>query len=138
MSNNPGAPRACHRLLPLPFRVPMILIPQVLRIRLRAVIALVIGVFVAILVPLHLRPVARALIGWDTAVWLYLVLIWIRMFNAKQARVQELAMREDENAGMVLAMISAAAIASLIAIVVELAAAKNLGFRSALPNYVLT
>ena len=116
----------------------MILIPQVLRIRPRAVIALVIGVLTAILVPLQLRPVARALVGWDTAVWLYLVLIWIRMFNAKQARVQELAMREDENAGMVLAIISVAAIASLIAIVVELSATKNLGFRSALPNYLLT
>ncbi len=116
----------------------MYLVPQVVRYRPRAVIALVIGVLVAFLVPYHLRPIARGLVGWDVTVWLYLLLIWIRMARAHQDQVQELAAREDENAGMVLMIISLAALASLIAIVVELAAAKNLGFRGALFSYLLT
>jgi len=116
----------------------MNLVPQVLRYRPRAVIALVVGVFVALLVPHGFTPIARGLIGWDSTVWLYLVLIWIRMASAKQDKVQELAEREDENAGMVLLIISLAAVASLIAIVFELAAAKNLGLRGALFHYLLT
>src|SRR5260370_10303356 len=116
----------------------MNLVPQVLRYRPRAVIALVVGVFVGFLVPHGFTPIARGLIGWDSTVWLYLVLIWIRMASAKHDKVQELAEREDENAGMVLLIISLAAVASLIAIVFELAAAKNLGLRGALFHYLLT
>src|ERR1700675_1541393 len=100
----------------------MNLVPQVLRYRPRMVTALVVGVLVAFLVPHEFRPIVRGLIGWDTTVWLYLLLIWIRMASAHQDKVQELAEREDEKAGMVLFIVSLAAIASLIAIVVELAA----------------
>jgi uncharacterized membrane protein len=116
----------------------MTLIPQVFAYRPRAVIALVIGVLVTILVPGPLRPIVRGLIGWDTAVWLYLVLIWIQMASAGRDKVQKLARREDENASTVLLIITAAAVASVLAIIVELAAAKNLGLKSALPNYALT
>jgi len=113
-------------------------VPQVLRYRPRAVIALVIGVIVAILVPHDFKPIVRGLIGWDSTVWLYLALIWIQMVRARQDKVQKLAEREDENAGMVLLIISLAAIASLVAIVFELAMAKNLGLRGALLHYLLT
>ena len=84
----------------------MNLVPQVLRYRPRAVIALVVGVIVTLLVPHDYTPVVRGLIGWDSTVWLYLVLIWIQMARAHQDKVQKLAEREDENAGMVLLIIS--------------------------------
>ncbi|QSN63430.1 MULTISPECIES: DUF1345 domain-containing protein [unclassified Caballeronia] len=115
----------------------MNLIPSVLRTRPRAMIGLLVGFVIAALVPAHVRPAARALIGWDSAVWLYLALIWLQMGTARQSNVQALAEREDENAAAVLVIVSLAAIASLVAIVVELAAAKSLGFR-AFPNYLLT
>jgi uncharacterized membrane protein len=115
-----------------------LVLPTVIRYRPRAVIALVIGVIAAILVPYEFRPIVRGLVGWDITVWLYLLLIWIQMARAHQDKVQKLAEREDENAGMVLLIISLAAMASIVAIVVELAAAKNMGFRSAFPNYLLT
>jgi uncharacterized membrane protein len=104
---------------------PMNLFPTVLRNRPRVVIGLLAGIAVALLVPLHVRPTVRALIGWDTAVWLYLLLIWIKMARANQSNVQELAEREDENAAAVLVIVSAAAVASLVAIVAELATAKG-------------
>jgi uncharacterized membrane protein len=115
----------------------MHILPPVLRSRPRALIGLLVGFVVAALVPGHMRSTARALIGWDAAVWLYLILIWVQMATARQSAVQALAEREDENAAAVLVVVSVAAIASIVAIVVELSAAKGVGFK-ALPNYLLT
>lgn len=112
------------------------MLPPVLRNRPRALIGLAVGICVGLLLPFPLRGTVRALIGWDTAVWLYLLLIWIRMGTADQTNVQELAEREDENAATVLMIVSIAAIASLVAIVVELANAKN--HADAWLNYALT
>jgi uncharacterized membrane protein len=112
-------------------------LPSVLRNRPRLLIGLVVGCVVAAVAPAHLHLTTRALIGWDTAVWLYLVLIWLQMATAGQSDVQALAEREDENAAMVLMIVSVAAIASIVAIVVELASAKSLGVK-AVPNYLLT
>jgi uncharacterized membrane protein len=113
------------------------ILPPVLRYRPRALIGLLIGCVVAALVPAHVRPTARALIGWDAAVWLYLVLIWLKMAPARQSDVQALAEREDENAATVLMVVSVAALASIVAIVFELSTAKNLGAGAVL-HYVLT
>jgi len=113
------------------------ILPSVLRNRPRALIGLLIGGVVAALIPAHVRPTARALLGWDAAVWLYLVLIWLKMATARQSDVQELAEREDENAATVLMIVSVAAIASIVAIVVELSTAKNMGAGAVL-HYLLT
>lgn len=112
-------------------------LPPVLRTRPRALIALLVGFVVTALIPGHVRATVRALIGWDSAVWLYLALIWLQMTTAHQRNVQALAEREDENAAAVLMIVSLAAIASLVAIVVELSAAKSLGAH-AFVNYALT
>jgi uncharacterized membrane protein len=114
----------------------MKMLPQVLRNRPRALIGLLVGLCVGVLVTGH-GAVVRALIGWDTAVWLYLLLIWIQMGTAQQSNVQALAEREDENAAAVLVAVSIAAIASLVAIVAELATAKNHGHDAWL-HYALT
>ena len=116
----------------------MNLVPQVLRYRPRAVIALVIGVLVSILVPIQASSIVRGLVGWDTAVWLYLILIWIKMALAGQQQAQELAEREDESAATVLVIVSLAALASVVAIVAELAAVKNVGVGAAVLHYALT
>jgi len=129
---------AHHGFLTHPLAETRNFIPPVFRYRPRALIALVIGVLVSILVPIRMSAIARGLIGWDTAVWLYLVLIWVKMARAHQASVQELAEREDESAATVLMVVSLAAVTSLVAIVVELAAVKSLGVESALPNILLT
>jgi len=112
-------------------------LPPVLRARPRALIGLLVGFAVTALVPAHVRPAVRALVGWDSAVWLYLALIWVQMATTRQVNVQALAEREDENAAAVLVIVSLAAIASLVAIVVELTAAKSLGSRGVF-NYLLT
>ena len=108
-----------------------------LKSRPRMIIAAAIGIAVALLLPNVERVVTRALLGWNAAVWLYLVLIWLKMATARQSDVQALAEREDENAATVLMVVSVAAIASIVAIVMELSTAKNMGSGAVL-HYVLT
>jgi uncharacterized membrane protein len=120
----------------------MTLYPQVLRNRPRMVIGAVAGVLIALLLlPSSVRPTARALIGWDAAVWIYLALIWFHMVRADHDAVRDLAVREDENAGMVLFIVCVATVASIAAIVLELATAKGSGGQNVAPglsHYVLT
>jgi uncharacterized membrane protein len=104
----------------------------------RILIGLLFGIAAYLFEPWQLRSIQRALFGWDCCVWLYLILIWIRMVRASPQEVQRVAEREDEGATAVLTIITIAAVASLAAIVVELASAKGLGARAASVNYVLT
>jgi uncharacterized membrane protein len=101
-------------------------------------IALAIGVVVAMLTPEHTRPMVRVLVGWDTTVWSYLVLIWAHMAAADEGRVRDSARRDDENAGVVLFVICVATIASIAAIVLELASAKGAAGASTVWHYALT
>ena len=112
--------------------------PQVLRNRPRMVAAFVAGVLCAVLLPFPLRPTVRALIGWDCAIWLYLVLMWVRMVTAHHSKVREIAIREDESATTVLTVVCLATVASVAAIAIELATAKGVGFRAGLGHYAVT
>ncbi|HEY1998581.1 DUF1345 domain-containing protein [Paraburkholderia sp.] len=118
--------------------MPINLYPQVLRNRPRMLAGLAVGIVVALLLPWHLRPMVRVLSAWDITIWIYLALIWAHMCTAKQDQVREFAQREDENAGVVLFVICIATVASIAAIVLELASAKNLGGATSLAHYLLT
>ena len=112
--------------------------PQVLRNRPRMLIGLALGVVAALVVPEHTRPWCACWSGWDAAVWSYLLLIWVHMAAADERRVREFARRDDENAGVVLFVICVATIASIAAIVLELASAKGAGGASTAWHYLLT
>jgi uncharacterized membrane protein len=112
--------------------------PQVLRNRPRTVLGLLIGVVVMLVVPWHVSTMGRVLIGWDAAVWSYLLMIWVHMAVADEHRVREYASRDDENAGVVLFVICTATIASIVAIVVELTSAKGTAGASSAWHYLLT
>jgi uncharacterized membrane protein len=118
--------------------MPTNIYPQLLRNRPRMVIALVIGVIFSLVVPWQMRPMVRVLAAWDVAIWVYLALIWIHMAQADERSVREFAIRDDENAGVVLFVICLATVASIAAIVLELASAKNLGAASTLGHYAVT
>jgi uncharacterized membrane protein len=111
---------------------------RILTNRPRIFIGLLFGIAAYVLEPWHLRPIQRVLFGWDCCMWLYLILVWTRMARASPQEVQRVAEREDEGATAVLSIITTAAVASLVAIVVELASAKGLGARAAGINYALT
>jgi uncharacterized membrane protein len=104
----------------------------------RLLVALCVGIVLAAFAPVHLMPLVRVLLGWNIAVWLYLLLIWVMMARASAARVRQIAAREDENAAIVLTAVCIAAIASVAAIILELATAKNLGLRSSVQHLLFT
>ncbi len=105
-----------------------------LRARPRLALSIVAGVSAALLLPAPLRAVTRALLGWNVAVWLYLLLIGVMMARADHAHLRRVALVEAEGMATVLALVSAAAVASLVGIVTELAAAKQPGAHHALPH----
>lgn len=110
------------------------------RARPRMVTATLIGVAAALAYPAP-PAVTRILIGWNVGVWAYLLLIAMSMFRADHARLRKAALANAEGALTVSVAIIAAALASFVAIVVELAAAKashSVGSPQAVPQVALT
>jgi uncharacterized membrane protein len=116
----------------------MNLYPQVLRNRPYMTLGFVAGLVVGFLSPAALKPTARVLLGWDAAVWIYLILIWFHMAVATEDHVRTHAQREDENAGAVLFVICVATVASIVAIVLELGTTKDLGIASKVLHSAIT
>jgi len=91
--------------------------------------ALMLGVAVGILVPDrnmgHGSDLRRALIGWNSGVWSYLLIMAWTMFRADHSRVRAIAERQDESGGAVLGAVVVGAILSVYAIVTELANMKE-------------
>jgi uncharacterized membrane protein len=97
----------------------------------------VVGIVVAALLPPAMRGVTRALVGWNAAVWLYLVLTGSAMLRADHERLRRTALAHAEGAATVSAMVVVGAVASLVGIVMELSAAKGAGASQALPHVLL-
>ncbi|MCS0630040.1 DUF1345 domain-containing protein [Telluria mixta] len=87
--------------------------------------ALVLGVAVGILVPERYNELRRALIGWNSGVWAYLLAMAWTMFRADHSRVRAIAEKQDESGGAVLGAVVVGAILSVYAIVTELANMKE-------------
>jgi uncharacterized membrane protein len=96
------------------------LLHRFIRSRPHLSLAIALGVVVGVLLPGSERPLTRALIGWNAAVWTYLLtMLWL-MMHASPHRVREIASREDERAGLVLLTLTIGAVLSLSAIISEL------------------
>ncbi|HEV7616943.1 MAG TPA: DUF1345 domain-containing protein [Burkholderiaceae bacterium] len=111
---------------------------RLVRNRPRLSVSVIVGTVVAGFVPIHPSPVMRALIGWNVAVWFYLCLMGWLMVRANHATVEQIAEEEDKSAVSVLAIMSTAAIASIVAIVVELSGTKDLPAVLRLQHYAIT
>ncbi len=68
----------------------------------------------------------RFLAGWNLGVWLYLALVLWLTWRATSQTVRKVANIEDENAGLVLFTVCIAAIASLVAVTLQLASSRGL------------
>jgi uncharacterized membrane protein len=75
----------------------------------------------------HWRPVTRLLVGWDIGVTLYLVLVLHLMSGARIHHIRRDAQSQDEGRLTILVLTVAAALASLAAIVTELASPAGSG-----------
>jgi uncharacterized membrane protein len=93
----------------------------------RLVYAFLLGIVAAVFIPLPDQDdvLQHVLVGWNITIYVYLALIWTMMMWADDARVREIAERQDESAYVVLTAVSLAAVMSLAAIVLELATVKS-------------
>ena len=78
--------------------------------------------------------VSRSLVGWNVGAWIYLAWAAWSMARADHGHLIRTAKAQAEGAGAVLAIVTAAALASLGAVIVELSAAKAAGPSGALPH----
>ncbi|RON10088.1 hypothetical protein BK659_09300 [Pseudomonas brassicacearum] len=111
--------------------------PHLLRTHPRLTAATLLGVAVSILAPAD-SLISKILIGWNSGVWTYLVLMLWLTVRARADDVKRIAEVEDENAGVVLLIVCIAAIASLATITLELAGSKDLETSRRLLHYGFT
>lgn len=93
---------------------------HIVQVHPRLLVAIAVGVAAGFLVPAT-TWVSQCLVGWNAGVWTYLLTIWLMMYRADAEDAKRLAETEDESAQLVLGMVCVAAIASLLAILLELA-----------------
>jgi len=103
----------------------------------RLLSALALGAVAGALVPIAHGWLTRTLLGWDVAVWTYLILISVMMLRADPRRIRAVARMEDERAVAVLAVVCLGVVASMVAIAFELATAKSGGHAQA-SHYAFT
>jgi uncharacterized membrane protein len=84
------------------------------------------------------RPGARLLVGWDIGIALYLGLVLHMMASSDIPRIRRRAATEDEGRFTILAVTVGAALASLVAIIVELGSAADGRARTHLVLVVVT
>ena len=113
-------------------------IRQTVRARPRLFISILAGAVSVFVLPLQWDTVTKALIGWNVTVWIYLTLVGWLMVRSTHVRVQSIAEQEDRGAGIILAIMSTAAIVSLAAIFLELSTTRNLPAGDRLVHYAFT
>jgi uncharacterized membrane protein len=93
---------------------------RVVYARPRTFISILIGVIAFFLLPGSLRLVTRLLIGWDTFIALYLVLVYIMTFRCGLAHIRRNAVLQDDGRFLILLVTALGAFASIAAILFEL------------------
>ncbi|WP_166367272.1 DUF1345 domain-containing protein [Pseudomonas akapageensis] len=111
--------------------------PRLARTHPRLTAAAVAGCAAGYLIPAE-GLVNKFLAGWNSGVWLYILLILWLTLRAKPDQVKRVAVIEDENAGLVLATVCIAALVSLAAVTLELAGSKDLDSHTRLLRYAYT
>lgn len=107
-------------LPPLPIRV--------YRLHAKLAIAALVGLLVAAaLLAIDIPALARALVGWDVAIVVYLVLTYAMMWRAEVEQIRKRAAEQDEGAHFILLLSIVATFASLVAVVFALEGFKQSG-----------
>jgi len=96
-----------------------------IRVRPRLWIAVAIACILAVLLPSHMSPVTRALLSWDLGVIIFLSLALVMFIGATPTHMRERAVAQDDGALAVLCFTIIASIATIVAIIIELAGVKH-------------
>ena len=110
---------------------------HIVQVHPRLLIGMAVGIAAAVFIPAS-TWISRCLIGWNAGVWFYLFSLWLMMVRADAKAVKRLAETEDESAQVVLVMVCVAAIASLLAILLELAGGSHHSEGGRLLRYAFT
>lgn len=94
------------------------------RAQIRFLIALAVGVAVALLAPFDER-IPRVLAGWNAGGWLYLVLVAIKMWRAEIDGIKREASIERESRIVVLVVVTLGSIFTMLALFAQLMALKS-------------
>ena len=94
-----------------------------MRSRPRLFISIAIGIICAAVLPGEWRLATRLLIGWDTAVAIFLALVYYLIAISDTGYIQQRSRIEDEGRVTILVLTACAAAASFAAIIAELGAA---------------
>ena len=86
----------------------------------RTFISIVLGITAFFLLPGSLRLVTRMLIGWDSFVTLYLLLVYSMMLRSGLSHIRRNAVLQDDGRFLILMVTALGAFASIGAIVFEL------------------
>jgi uncharacterized membrane protein len=108
------------RRLPKPLRV--------IKARPRLFASALIGIVVGFLLPHDWRPITRSLVGWNAAIWLYLIAAAVMMLHSEHQDIHRRAASQDEGRYAVLALAAVASTVSFGAIFALLATIKDLPF----------
>ncbi|HSI52199.1 MAG TPA: DUF1345 domain-containing protein [Ideonella sp.] len=108
-----------------------------LQYRPRLAIAAALGLAVALLTPGDWHVVTRALTGWNTSVWFYLIAMTWLMARADHGHLLRFARAQADSAPVVLSVVITATLASLVAIAMELSWIKQNGMDLAAPHVLL-
>ncbi len=92
----------------------------------RLFISVLAGLVVGYLLPPSFRPATRLLIAWNAGTWLYFILSAILIVTATTDSMRRRARDSDEGRFFILVLTSCAALASIGAIVAQLAATKDM------------
>jgi uncharacterized membrane protein len=93
-----------------------------LKARSRLLASVALGLVTLLLLPQHLRWTSRALIAWDVTVALYLVAAFAIIRRAHISHIRSHAIAADDGRFAILTLTAGAALASILAIIVELGA----------------
>lgn len=104
----------------------------------RLFIAILIAVLTGFLLPSEWQFITRVLTAWNTGVWIYLLSISWLLARSNERKVHAIAIQEDNSAAAVLAILSIASVISIAAIVLELAASKQLTVQQRLGHFAFT
>lgn len=86
----------------------------------RFIFTFILGVVSYFIFPNEWSVITRSLLGWNLAIWTYLILLTFLFLGSNHESVIKIAQREDSSALAVLLILVTAATVSLLAIVVEL------------------
>jgi len=108
------------------------------RTRPRLLVALLLAVISFFLLPANQPLTQRLLISWNVLAWLYLLFLWVLMLKTPAKGIARIARAQDESAATVLALVCITCLVSILAILFELGAVKNLSGADKVQHIALT